>query len=60
MIGCLNCDTLPVPTDAVELVHDTKAFANDDSAYEVVQGDDWFVISGGKLDRLVRVTRPAQ
>ncbi|MCA9798027.1 MAG: GTPase ObgE [Cyanobacteria bacterium HKST-UBA04] len=49
-------DTLPVPTDAVELVHDTKAFANDDSAYEVVQGDDGFVISGGKLDRLVRVT----
>lgn len=48
--------TIEIPESTVELAPDTRAFANDDSAFEIVRKGKLVQVSGGKLDRLVRVT----
>jgi GTP-binding protein len=48
--------SLPAIEETVEVMHDTKAFDNDDSSYDIEKGDDGYIIIGGKLERLVRVT----
>jgi GTPase len=49
-------DSLPKGAPLVEVVPDTRAVRHDDSAFEVVQVGRSFVVSGGKLERLIRVT----
>jgi GTPase len=47
---------IPREDNLVEVIADTKAYQNDDSAFEVVrEGLQLFVI-GGKIERLMRVT----
>jgi GTPase len=49
-------DSLPVHEEIIDVVPDTKAFVNDDSAYEISHAGKTIIVTGGKLDRLVRVT----
>lgn len=49
-------DTLPKEVQYVEVEPDPRAFANDDSAFEVSHAGKSLVVHGGKLERLVRVT----
>ncbi len=49
-------DQLPREEQVIEVVPDVKAFAHDDSAFEIQRVGNCLVATGGKLDRLVRVT----
>lgn len=49
-------DSMPKEEHVVEVVPDAKAFHIDDSAFTVTRSGKAIVVTGGKLDRLVRVT----
>ena len=50
-------DEIPKPIFDVEVEEDTGAYDNDDSAFEVIKvAKDAYVISGGKINRLAKVT----
>jgi GTP-binding protein len=49
-------ETLPPSEAPVEIAPDVRAFANDDSAFEIRRKGKVIHVMGGKLERLVRVT----
>lgn len=49
-------ETITREEAVVDLVPDTKAFANDDSAFEIIDHGKVMTVVGGKLERLMRVT----
>ena len=50
-------DEIPKPVSEIDIEEDTGAFDNDDSAFEVNKiAKDAFVINGGKINRLAKVT----
>lgn len=50
-------DEIPKPEFEIEVDEDTEAYNNDDSSFEVVKlAKDAYMITGGKLNRLAKVT----
>lgn len=50
-------DEIPKPVFEIEVEEDTEAFNNDDSAFEITKfAKDAFLIEGGKINRLAKVT----
>lgn len=51
-----SLDDLPREEQLIEVMPDVRAFANDDSQFQVIRSGKKIYVQGGKLDRLVRVT----
>ena len=50
-------DEIPKPEFDLDIEEDTGAFDNDDSSFEIIKaGKDAYLISGGKINRLAKVT----
>lgn len=50
-------DEIPKPVSEIDIEEDTGAFDNDDSAFEINKiAKDAFIINGGKINRLAKVT----
>lgn len=50
-------DEIPKPEFDLDIEEDTDAYNNDDSSFEIIKaGKDAFLVSGGKINRLAKVT----
>ena len=50
-------DEIPKPEFDIDIEEDTGAYDNDDSSFEIIKaGKDAYLISGGKINRLAKVT----
>ena len=50
-------DEIPKPVFDLDIEEDTGAYDNDDSSFEIIKAaKDAYIVSGGKINRLAKVT----